>query len=185
MTRQNFNNFPRGINHLGITVPNLEDATIFLKNALGAKWCYDGLTSEDQPRQGMLVEKQLNLPKGAKILKQRLFRLGNGPNLEVFEIEADHQREPLALNDFGINHLSFYCDDIETCLARIVEAGGTAIDTLHSNSKHEDTPGNASIYTLSPWGMLIELQTIPNGYYYNKDSEAEAWCPSKLEYKSK
>lgn len=111
--------------------------------------------------------------------------MGNGPNLEVFEIAADQQRELLALNDFGINHLSLYCDDIDVCLAKIVEAGGTAIDTLHSNSRHENTPDNASIYTLSPWGMLIELQTIPNGYYYDKDSEAEAWCPSKLDTKSR
>ncbi|MFT4020415.1 MAG: hypothetical protein QM666_02730 [Acinetobacter sp.] len=70
-------------------------------------------------------------------------------------------------------------DDIEACLARIIDAGGIAIDTLHNNSKHEDTLNNASIYTLTPWGMLIELQTIPNGYYYEENSEAEAWCPDQ------
>lgn len=57
MTQHSSNSFPRGINHLGITVPNLDEATIFFKKALGAKWCYDGLTSDDEPRQGMIVEK--------------------------------------------------------------------------------------------------------------------------------
>ncbi|WP_213014785.1 VOC family protein [Acinetobacter rathckeae] len=156
-----FGELPRGINHIGVTVPDLELATVFFQQALGAKWAYDGLTSDDEPRQGIIVEKQLNLPQGAKIIKQRVFRLGNGPNLEVFEIKAPTQRPPLKLNDFGINHLSLYCDDIEACLARIKAAGGVAIDELHENSKHEDTPNNASIYTLTPWHMLIELQTIP------------------------
>lgn len=29
----------------------------------------------------------------------------------------------------------------------------------------------------TPWGSLIELQTIPNGYYYPKDSEASVFIP--------
>lgn len=174
-----FGEFPRGICHIGITVPNLEQATEFFTKALGTKWCYDGLTLDDAPREGRIVELQLNLPQGAKIIRQRMLRLGNGANLEMFQIEAPEQRDPLKLSDYGINHMCVYCDDIEACLARIAAAGGQVIDQLHGNSRHEDTEGNASIYVLSPWGMLIELQTIPNGYYYDENSEATAWKPSR------
>lgn len=170
---------PRGINHIGITVPDLDQATLFFEQALGTKWCYDGLTLNDQPRQGKIVELQLGLPQGAKIIRQRMLRLGNGPGLELFQIEAPEQRDPLKLSDYGINHMSVYCDDIDACVARIRAAGGTLLDELHDNSRHEDTVGSASIYALSPWGMLIELQTIPNGYYYDQKSEATAWIPTR------
>ncbi|MFC3903125.1 Catechol 2,3-dioxygenase [Acinetobacter marinus] len=178
--RDQFGEYPRGINHIGITVPNIDHATDFFKRALGAKWCYDGLTLDDEPRQGQIIELQLGLPKGSKIIRQRMLRLGNGPGLELFEIEAPTQASPLKLSDFGINHMSVYCDDIEGSLTRIINAGGKALDQLHDNSRHEDSEGSSSIYTLSPWGMLIELQSIPNGYYYDEHSEATAWIPQRL-----
>lgn len=181
-TQQNqdqYGEFPRGINHLGITVPDIEAATLFFKQGLGALWCYDGLTSEDTPREGELLERQLGLPKGSKIIRQRMLRIGNGPGLELFEIQSETQRYPLKLSDYGINHLSLYCDDIEGALARLIAAGGKAYDKPHNNSRYEDSEGSLSIYVESPWGMLIELQSIPNGYYYDATSEATAWLPQK------
>lgn len=44
------------------------------------------------------------------------------------------------------------------------------------NTKYEDTEGNQTVYVKSPWGSLIELQTVPNGFYYPYDSEAEVLC---------
>lgn len=174
-----YGELPRGINHIGITVPDLDQATRFFQEGLGALWCYDGLTLEDTPRGGELIERQLGLPKGAQIIRQRMVRIGNGPGLELFEIRADQQRDPLKLSDFGINHLSLYCDDIHASLQRLVAAGGRALDEPHANSRHEDSEGSLSIYVESPWGMLIELQYIPNGYYYSQESEATAWIPQK------
>lgn len=168
---------PRGIQHIGVTVPDLDAATRFFVEGLGAKIAYDGLTTDDEPRQGAEVERQLGLPKGAAIHKQRFLVIGEGPGLEVFEISGD-QRPAAGLADFGLNHISFYCDDIDACLERLVAAGGEALSEVHENSRHEDTEGNGSVYVKAPWGMLIELQTIPNGHYYPEDSEAEVWMPS-------
>lgn len=179
MNSDQFGPLPRGINHIGLTVPDLEEATTFLTLGLGAEWCYDGLTLEDTPRSGPEVEHQLGLPRDAKITRQRLFRIGNGPNIEVFEIKSSMRKDPLGLADFGWNHISFYCDDIEACLQRLVAAGGTALSAVHGNSRHEDTPGNGSVYVRPPWGGLIELQTIPGGNYYPENSAADAWIPDK------
>ena len=166
----------RGINHLGVTVPDLEEATRFLREGLGAKVAYDGLTEQEEPRQGEEVERQLGLPAGAKIVRQRMIVIGTGPSLEVFQIEGPHQ--PAAgLADYGLNHLSVYTDDIETSRQRLIDAGGQALSEVHGNSRHEDTEGNGSVYVKAPWGMLIELQTLPHGHYYGEDSEAEVWTP--------
>lgn len=40
----------KGINHIGLTVLDIEEATTFLKEAFGAKIAYDALTYEDEPR---------------------------------------------------------------------------------------------------------------------------------------
>lgn len=171
---------PRGINHLGVTVPDLDAATRLLVDGLGAKIAYDGLTLDDDPREGAEVERQLGLPPGARILRQRMFVIGEGPGLEVFEIDAPHA--PAAgLADYGLNHVSFFTDDIDGLLDRLVAAGGQALSEVHGNSRHEDSPGNGSVYVKAPWGMLIELQTIPNGHYYGPDSQAEVWLPRTVE----
>lgn len=167
----------RGINHIGLTVPDLQQATEFLQKALDARFVYDGLTDNDPPRKGAETERQLGLTEGSMIIKQRLLRIGNGPNLELFEIVSQEQQQPVRLQDIGWNHISLYVDDIHFALERVKAAGGQVLSEIHGNSRHEDTEGNASVYFRAPWGSLIELQSIPNGYYYPDDSEAETWIP--------
>ncbi|MGE9552991.1 VOC family protein [Erwinia amylovora] len=167
----------RGINHVGLTVPDLQQATDFLQKALDAKFVYNGLTDNDPPREGADTERQLGLTSGSLIIKQRLLRIGNGPNLELFEIVSKEQHQPLRLQDFGWNHISLYVDDINYAIERVRAAGGRFLSEVHGNSRHEDTEGNASVYFQTPWNSLIELQSIPNGYYYPEDSEAETWIP--------
>lgn len=168
---------PRGIQHIGITVPDIEAATDFLVRGVGAELAYEALTPHDEPRQGAEVERQLGLPSGAAIHRQRMVVIGEGPGLELFEISGE-QREAAGLADFGLNHLSLYVDDIEGSLARLVEAGGEALSEVHGNSRYEDSPGNGSVYVRAPWGMLIELQTIPSGHYYPEDSPTRVWMPA-------
>lgn len=62
-------------------------------------------------------------------------------------------------------------------VARLRAAGADFLSEVHDNSPHEDTPGNASVYARAPWGMLIELQSIPGGYWYGPEAEAEVWLP--------
>ncbi|AVO00901.1 glyoxalase [Staphylococcus simulans] len=169
----------RGINHIGLTVPDIEAATRFFKEALDGKVAYDSQTEMDQPRGGNDVERFLDLESGAKIIKKRMMVFGNGPNIEMFEFVHAHQQAPAALQDIGFTHLSFYVDDFEEALERMVEAGGEPVSEPHENTRYEDSVGNETIYIKAPWGSLIELQTIPNGYYYPENSEAEVFIPKE------
>ncbi|MFT8950322.1 MAG: VOC family protein [Liquorilactobacillus hordei] len=168
-----------GINHLGITVPSIKQATNFFKEAFGAKVAYLGIEKEDEPRKGAKVEHQLGLSQGAKIIGQEMIVIGNGPGIELFEIESTNQQKPLGLEDLGINHFSIFVSDIEKALKNAVAAGAVALSSVHENSKYEDTPQNGSVYVKTPWGMLIEIQTIPNGYYYPDYSETKVWVPKE------
>lgn len=101
----------------------------------------------------------------------------DGPNIEMFEFVQANQKSAVNLQDIGYTHISFYVDDFETSLNKIKQSGGRPISEPHSNTKYEDTDGNRTVYVKTPWGSLIELQTIPNGYYYPKDSEASVFIP--------
>lgn len=168
---------PRGINHIGLTVPELDSASDFLRRAFDARIAYDGLTPGEPPREGAETERQLGLPPGARIVRQRMVQIGLGPGIEMFEVRVDHQQQPARLTDVGLNHVSVYVDDIDSALARAVAAGGTALSGPHANSPHEDTEGNASVYVAAPWGTLFELQTIPGGHCYDEHSETHVWTP--------
>lgn len=170
----------RGINHIGLTVPNIEEATTFFKEALDGLIAYDSQTYVDEPRAGEFVEHVLGIEKGAKIIKKRMMVFGNGPNIEMFEFVDANQQSAVTLQDVGWTHLSFYVDDFETAFERIKKAGGRPLSQPHENTRYEDTEGNKTVYVRAPWGSLIELQTVPQGFYYPGNSESTVFTPKKV-----
>ncbi|MCI2838211.1 hypothetical protein FH107_03165 [Staphylococcus hominis] len=49
----------------------------------------------------------------------------------------------------------------------------------HDNSIYEDTKGRKNVYIKAPFNALIELQEIPNGYYYPENSDEKVFTPGK------
>ncbi len=168
---------PRGVGHIGLTVPDIEEATAFLRDAFGARVAYDGLTRQDPPREGAETERQLGMPQGSRIAAQRMVVIGTGPGLELFEVESRVQRPSLGLVDIGWGHVALFVDDLPAVLDRAVAAGAVALSEPHDNSPHEDTLGNSSVYLRAPWGTLIELQALPNGHWYGPGSQTNVWTP--------
>ena len=83
---------------------------------------------------------------------------GNGPNIEMFEFENAKQRGPESLQDvILIFHFMWM---ISAAVAKVRSAGGEPISESHSNTRYEDTDGNQTVYVKTPWGSLIELQTV-------------------------
>lgn len=167
----------RGINHIGLTVPNINEATRFFTDALEGQIAYDSQTKLEQPRDGSFVERVLGLTSGAQIVKKRMMVFGNGPNIEMFEFYNAPQQPAQQLQDIGFTYISFYVDNFDAALQRVIQAGGQPISEPHSNTKYEDTANNQTVYIKTPWGSLIELQTIPRGYYYPSNSEQAVFIP--------
>ncbi|WP_180536403.1 VOC family protein [Staphylococcus haemolyticus] len=175
-------NINRGINHIGLTVPDIEAATAFFKEGLNGKIAYDSQRKTDEPRGGETVEHILGLEEGASIIHKRMMVFGNGPNIEMFEFKDAHQGQVQTLQDIGYTHISFYieAEHFDEAVKQLTQAGGQPISEPHVNTKYEDTEGNQTVYVKSPWGSLIELQTVPNGFYYPDDSETEVFVPKKV-----
>jgi catechol 2,3-dioxygenase-like lactoylglutathione lyase family enzyme len=154
---------PRGIDHVGLTVPDLETASRFLEDAFGAIRLYDVQVPDAPPMAGAEAEKQLGLPTGAKIVHMRLLRVGEGPSLELFQFADASQRDAAALPDYGLQHIALYVDDIDEAAARFEAVGGELLSSPNALVGAEAAPRNRWLYGRTPWGSLIELITYPDG----------------------
>lgn len=144
----------RRIDHVGLTVPDMEAATAFLQAAFDATVVHDIVT---EPLAGQEVENALGLPSGAVVRKVRQVRIGDGATLELFEIAADDQRGPVRLCDLGIQHLAVLVDDIHAAARRVTDAGAVLLADPAPLPGPEAGPGRMWVYCRLPWGGLLEL----------------------------
>lgn len=164
----------RGIDHLGLTVPDIDAATEFFSSAFGAQSLYDTL---DGPAAGALLEQSLGIPEGATVQRVRMLRLANGPSLELFEYGDVDQRAPLRACDFGIQHFALYVDDLDTALDAVVAAGARPLSEPADLPGMEEGALNRWVYAEMPWGGLIELVTAPSPQAYEATTPLRRWRP--------
>jgi catechol 2,3-dioxygenase-like lactoylglutathione lyase family enzyme len=148
----------RGMDHIGITVPDINAATTFLTAALGAELIYESYSKTDPPQGGVDVERALNVSQGTQLVAVRMLKIEHGPGIELFEFNATTQREPVRPSDYGLQHFAVYADDIGASVARFEKAGGVMFegpgDLLFPK---EIGSGNQWCYGRAPWGTVIEF----------------------------
>src|ERR1700728_5460927 len=76
-----------GIEHAGLTVPDIDAATTFFVDVLGAEVLFEAgpFASEDD-----WMEKHLGVHPRAVIRRLRMLRLAAGPSVELFEYSSPH-----------------------------------------------------------------------------------------------
>lgn len=174
----------RGIEHVGITVPDLEAATAFLVSALGAEVLYDlpapsaEAFDEEADRRS---QAQLGTQPRTRWLGSRMLRLGDGPSIELFEYADEGQRPSAGASDLGIQHFAIFVDDMEAARSRIIAAGGTALEGPTTLGGAEAGEGNQWLYTLAPWGSIIELVARPSPEAYEETTTLRRWRPPRAQ----
>jgi len=168
---------PRGIDHIGITVRDLEAASAFLVKAFGAVPLYDNMTRDQQPFAGSDAERTLGLVHGGEVVAMRMLKLGNGPGIELFEMRAPEQTPPARASDLGIQHFALYVDDIEAAAKRFVESGGVLLTQPRKQLGIEEGAGNAFCYGRTPWGSTIELLCTPTTSGFDKVASEKRYRP--------
>jgi len=165
----------RGVEHIGFTVPDVEEATRFFVDVLGCEVFYD--SGPFQFSEGDWMTRHLNVHPRAEIRKIRFLRCGHGSNLELFEYASPDQRtEPPANSDIGGHHLCFYTDDFDASLAWLREHGVRILDEPKTKD-HGPNSGITWVYFLAPWGMQFELVSFPRGKGYEKTADRRLWSP--------
>lgn len=171
-------NITRGIDHIGITVPDIEDATQFFKEAFDAKIAYDNKKLGDVPMQGEDVERKLGVRKGAKVIHVRMLSFNNGSSIELFNYKDTKQNPPAIASDLGIQHFAFYVDDIHEAANRFTKAGGELLSEPDGILGDAEDGAGDFVYGHLPWGSLIELISYEQDkLHYPENSEAPRFTP--------
>jgi glyoxylase I family protein len=164
----------RGIDHVGFTVPDLEEAHRFLVQVLGAAHIYTlgGKQSDDD-----WMRTHLGVHPRTVIREIRFYRLGSGSNLEVFEYQpADGQAPQPRNSDVGGHHLALYVDDLDAAIATLRARGVEFMG--EPTASIEAASGQRWVYFTSPWGMQFELVSYPAGKAYEATAEVKLWHPA-------
>lgn len=167
----------RGTDHIGFTVPNLDEADDFFVRVLGCQPVYDlgPMRSDDD-----WMAEHLNVHPRTVVTRLRFYRCGHGTNFEVFEYDAADGQAPQPRNsDIGGHHLAFYVDDMDEAV-RYLRSEGIRVLGEPTTSRNA-SEGQRWVYFLSPWGMQFELVSFPNGKAYEKDADVLLWHPAHPE----
>lgn len=165
----------RGTDHIGFTVPDLEEAVAFFVDVLGCEPFYDlgPFSAQDD-----WMATHLDVHPRAVMKKLKFLRCANGSNFEIFEYQAPDQDLIQPRNsDVGGHHLAFYVDDMERAVRYLKDKG---IRLLGEPTVRTEGPsaGQAWVYFLAPWGMQLELVSYPGGKGYEGDTDRRLWHPA-------
>ena len=165
----------RGTEHIGFTVPDLDEAERFFVDVIGCQLVYSLGPFE---RDDDWMTEHLNVHPRSVMRELRFFRCGHGPNFEIFQWEpADGQNSQPRNSDIGGHHLAFYVDDLDAAVAHLRDHGIRMLGEPTASSKA--SAGQRWLYFLSPWGMQLELVSYPNGKAYEADSDVLLWHPAR------
>lgn len=163
----------RGSEHVGLTVPDLEQAILFFTKVIGCDFIFDGGSYGPDPD---FMPVHLGVHPQAS-LRYCFVRCGNGVNFELFEYKSPGQRTiPPKNSDIGGHHIAFYVDDIDAAIAHLrlhnVEIMGEP-DHITSGP----AAGSRWVYFRAPWGLQLELVSYPGGKGYEKTAKRLLWHP--------
>lgn len=167
----------RGVDHVGITVPNIGEAVEFFVNVIGAEPFYSlGPYRDDETDFNL---RSFGVHPRAVVNEMRLLRLGN-VNIELFEWDAPGQSRTMPkLSDHGTYELSLYVDDIDAAIHHLRAHGVEVLGEKLALEGPEEGDDACYIYFRSPWGAMMELISYPHGRAYEAGLKRTLWNPSK------
>lgn len=175
----------RGIEHIGITVPDHAEAVAFFSRAFGAEILFSLTNKTRRPLPGRDLNATNGLRSDAAIVAVSTLRLANGANIEIFEIDCPGRPGSIGIGDIGISHFSVTVDDIESACADFAAAGGRLLEGPYDLTAQEAGPGNRGRFGLTPWGLLIEFEQLPAPMTYDPGTRAQRWLPAPVRLKEK
>ncbi len=161
----------RGMEHIGFTVPDINEACDFFERILGATTLFTAATDFRHDDDDWM-EEHLRVNPRAVIKEFRYLRLGNGSNLEVFEYTSpDQNTTPPKNSDIGGHHLAFYVDDMDAAIQYLKD---NDVEVLGEPTAYTEGPnlGLTWCYFMAPWGMQLEVVSSPNGTAYDDEAKA-------------
>ncbi|MEU6537121.1 VOC family protein [Streptomyces sp. NPDC047000] len=153
-----------GVDHFGVTVPDLEEARAFFVDVLGCEYLYSlGPFQHDDH----WMSEHLGVDDDTVMRRLHFFSLAGRAVFEVFAYEAAGRRTvPPRNSDVGGHHVALYVTDLDAAVAHLRALGVTVMgDPTASRGPSE---GQRWVYFRSPWGMQFELVSYPGGKAFDR-----------------
>src|SRR3954452_2960030 len=112
----------RRLDHIGFTVPDLDQAQSWLVDVLGCEYLYSlGPFRHDDSDW---MANRLNVHSRGEMAENRWFRLGDQAGLVVFCYSSPDQRDAMPRNsDIGGHPLALYVHDLDVAIAHLRDHG--------------------------------------------------------------
>jgi catechol 2,3-dioxygenase-like lactoylglutathione lyase family enzyme len=165
-----------GIQHIGLTVPDIDEATRSFEQAFGAVTAMSTGPLEVDDR---FMTDKLGVPAGRRIADIRVLRIGTGTNLEIFQYRGESGEAPLKRNsEVGGWHFAIEVDDIETATRRLRDMG---VQVLEGPSHIDAGPmeGLNWVYFQTPWGQFMELVSAEGPLGSERAGGPALWSPAR------
>lgn len=167
----------RAADHVGLSVPSLDEATDFFCDVLGAVLVY---RHGPYPGRGEATVRQFARHPESSVVGIAMLTLGP-LNIELLEYSAPDQRtEWPRTSDYGGHHLAFYVDDLEVSVRYLREAGVEVLGDPMTLNGPELGEGARYIFFRAPWGLFLELISYPNGKAYESQTDLRLFNPRGL-----
>ena len=154
-----------GLDHIGFTVPDLEQAHLFLTEVIGCEYMYSLGPFRHDDSDWML--EHLNVDPRAVMRQLHFYRCGGQAVFEVFEYSAPDQNTVQPRNsDIGGHHVALYVTDLDAAVDHLRSHGLTVLG--EPTASRGPSEGQRWIYFLTPWGMQWELVSYPQGKVYDR-----------------
>lgn len=161
----------RGADHIGVTVPDINEAHEFFTEILGCTHVYS--LGPFLP-SGSWMSEHLNVDDATVMREIRFYRCENGSNFEVFEYEsAGAATIPPRNSDVGGHHVGLYVDDLDAAVGFLRARGIRVLGEPTASSGA--SAGQRWVYFLAPWGMQFELVSFPHGKAYEATAAVRLW----------
>jgi catechol 2,3-dioxygenase-like lactoylglutathione lyase family enzyme len=156
------------VDHIGFTVPDLEEASRFLVDVLGCEYMYTlGPYRHDDSDW---MSEHLGVDPRAVMRELHFFRCGGQAIFEVFEYVAPDQDKQVPRNsDIGGHHVALYVDDLDVAVAYLKSQDVTVMGDPTASSGPSE--GQRWVYFLAPWGMQFELVSYPGGKAFDRQTQ--------------
>ncbi|QCX82760.1 putative lyase (plasmid) [Streptomyces sp. YIM 121038] len=153
------------LDHIGFTVPDLDEARAFLVDVLGCAYLYSlGPFRDDD---GDWMARHLNVDPRAVMRELHFFGCGGQAVFEVFAYEAPDRCARVPRNsDMGGHHVALYVDDLDAAVEYLRAMGVRVLGG--PTVSRGPSEGQRWVYFLAPWGMQFELVSYPGGKAYTR-----------------
>ena len=135
----------QGIDHVGLTVPDLELALTFYRDVIGCE-----VVSPPESRTNPSVRRVVGVPD-AKI-RGAMLKTAGGEHIEL--VMYEEPKKPTTLMETttpSAVHLAFRVQDIDSTLERLKRAGSRPV------SEPVELGSARFVYCRDPFGVLLEL----------------------------